>query len=62
MADKPTKPIEPPPTSTEAEKRAHAEANAAWSAWISEHPEDDKPAEAANAEPRGDGTSPRSRR
>lgn len=38
--DKPKKPVDPGPTAVPAESRAYAEANAAWSAWIKEHPED----------------------
>jgi hypothetical protein len=42
MAD-PKKPEYPGAYSTEAERRAYAEANAAWSDWAAENPEDDEP-------------------
>ncbi len=41
MTDKPEKPVEPGPCRSEAEQHRYAQANAEWSAWIAEHPEDD---------------------
>ncbi len=41
MTDKPEKPVEPGPARSEAEQHRYAQANAEWSAWIAEHPEDD---------------------
>lgn len=40
MTEKPEKPVDPGPAATEAERSKYAQDNAAWSAWIAEHPED----------------------
>lgn len=45
MTEKPKKPEDPGPASTEAERQQYAQDNAAWSAWIAEHPEDDESGE-----------------
>lgn len=45
MTEKPKKPEDLGPASTEAERQQYAQDNAAWSAWIAEHPEDADPGE-----------------
>jgi hypothetical protein len=40
QATKPTRPVDPGPTSTPAERQQYAQDVAAWVKWIEDHPED----------------------